>query len=460
MLKLVPSFYAEYGRDIDSFRAIPLNIDCLKLVERRSLIALNSIGKKTKSVNAIGKILLTHPHGDASIYGVLDKQIYQGRAIPYGSFSSLGKEKTRPAAMRYTSIEINKKTCGSAFKYINDVPHDNFDFADEALFLADCIPLGLVGRDVTQGIGFHKTIIPKYTKSDLAKRLKWLLTKDSNLEMEEPIIIPQFNDCVPKENTTNAFQQILNSGIGNIRVIPNGQIDNKSNTIYVQGKDTHSSFSSLIMYCNENKIKITDMSCKDINNNDMGPYFINLKLDIPKKLITTNIQDLFKEIWKKFLIKNINFKCYFVDFQSKKVILQGIDQVLLNNYKYYNHIVYFNKYKKFKKLMETYYTNNIIIEIKNILNSVNINNINDILKLNTNKQILLERLDEHQKYIQYNKQITNEDMEECISNNTIKKLINITVDISSTIQDIIQCKQDISNIKTECFNEVCNSITN
>jgi topoisomerase-4 subunit A len=63
---IVSSLYAEYGRYIDSFRAIPKHIDCLKPVERRLLLSVHQVARKKfqKSAKVIGTCIGNyHPHG-------------------------------------------------------------------------------------------------------------------------------------------------------------------------------------------------------------------------------------------------------------------------------------------------------------------------------------------------------------------------------------------------------------
>jgi len=454
MNKLIPSYYAEYGRSIDLYRAIPINIDGLKLVERRILWALSKINKKTKSVNAIGEAIKIHPHGDLALYGVMDQQVFQHRAIGYGSWGSLEKEgMTSPAAARYTSIQINNKMCKTSFEYINDVPYENFDFTLEPLYLADAIPLGLCGRNNIIGIGFHSTVIPRYNKADLAKRLYWLLTDNNkNIKFDQdgdlldfgPCIKPAYNDCESMEETKYAYHEILMNGIGTLKLVPKGGID-ENNIIHVQGKSSTHSFKPLLTYCSNNKIEVIE------NNQEDDPYFIDLELKVPKKIwVDHSIKKTFKFIWTKFLIKSVTYRCNFVDLENKIVNIHGIDQVLLNNYNYYTYTIFNHKCKEFERLNIEYFHNSIILIIKDIFNKHIIKTVDDILKHYNSKDVItLEKLDT--TYIKYQRLITREDIDYVVGNNSIKKLINVQIDINKTTQKINKCKLDIQNIESDCF---------
>jgi|GEM_PF-3622207 len=103
MKRAIPSLYAEYGRYIDEFRAIPYHIDCLKPVERRLLFTLFQVAKKlTKSARVIGDAIgKYHPHGDQSAYGTLVGLVRRGFATGQGNWGATGFEDTDPAAYRY-----------------------------------------------------------------------------------------------------------------------------------------------------------------------------------------------------------------------------------------------------------------------------------------------------------------------------------------------------------------------
>ena len=65
--------FMTYATAVIKSRAIPLAEDGLKPVARRILYTMNdmklkSTAKTVKSANVVGRCMLWHPHGDASIY--------------------------------------------------------------------------------------------------------------------------------------------------------------------------------------------------------------------------------------------------------------------------------------------------------------------------------------------------------------------------------------------------------
>lgn len=57
---IIPCFYADYGRYIDTFRGIPSNIDSLKISQRRCLLGLydkTKSGKMSKSAKIVGHVI-------------------------------------------------------------------------------------------------------------------------------------------------------------------------------------------------------------------------------------------------------------------------------------------------------------------------------------------------------------------------------------------------------------------
>jgi DNA gyrase/topoisomerase IV subunit A len=82
--QILANLYSEYGRYIDSQRAIPFENDCLKPVERRLLVSVHETvsSRLSKSAKVIGHVLANfHPHGDACLVGEtklysLDNKIY------------------------------------------------------------------------------------------------------------------------------------------------------------------------------------------------------------------------------------------------------------------------------------------------------------------------------------------------------------------------------------------------
>jgi DNA gyrase/topoisomerase IV subunit A len=102
--KLIPKLYKEYGMYINKFRALPLDIDGLKPVERRVLLSAYQIArdKYVKSARVDGHTL-GHYHPHSSSYSTMVQLVGQGFLEGQGNWgNSIGIEDSPAAAMRYT----------------------------------------------------------------------------------------------------------------------------------------------------------------------------------------------------------------------------------------------------------------------------------------------------------------------------------------------------------------------
>ena len=167
MKEQLTALYGEYGRYINKFRAFPLNLDGLKIVERRLLYSLYLTAKdeNVKSALVIGYAIgHFHPHGDSSAYGSLCALVSGKIAIGQGNWGNkAGVEECGAAAMRYTEIKSSKFILDMAFEFIKFVKMEALELDEEPLFLPTKLPLCLVNTTYCQGIGFgSRTIIPSY----------------------------------------------------------------------------------------------------------------------------------------------------------------------------------------------------------------------------------------------------------------------------------------------------------
>jgi len=475
MKAAVSCLYASYGRYIDGHRAIPSNIDALKLSHRRSLMSLFDVAKDkyVKSAKVVGYIIGNfHPHGDLSAYQTVFTLVMQGFVDPGGSWGSRGMDGTdNPSAMRYTECRLSKWVKELAFQYVNYVPWENFELENEPLYLPAPIPIGLIGTDNISGIAFHTTMIPKYKKTDLAKRLKWIIenyetypnfdnyneSSDFNENKLGPEIKPNFRDCKCKEDNPGDFYKLLYKGVGKIRAIPNGCI--KGNNIYIQGKAPFNTFEKLKNNIDDKKL---DVTLTDYSANGDDPYSINGEIKPRKKLSQKELKTLFTNIWKDYLVKSFNYRCYFVD-ENHIPEIYGIDQILINNYERYVNAVLKYRIEVFENLNNKLFHNHIILIIKNLIDNNKIGSIKDLI--NTYNQIYkgvqhvnLEKI-ENDSFVTYKKQITEDDIKDTCNKRSITKLIQVKIDLNQIKQDILDAKKSIDDINEDCLKKVENLIS-
>ena len=373
--------------------------------------------------------------------------------------------------MRYTDAKIAKWVKDLVFKYYKHVPWENIEYETEPLFLPCIVPVGLIGFDNLTGTGFHKTVIPKYSLKDLLTRLKWLLENQDKIKYEfvenenqiysteeyGPCIIPAFRDCVCKENVPGDFYKILFNGTGKVRAIPHGSIED--NKIYVSGKAPGFKSAKLEKDIDNNEIDIKQF--KDLSTNKKNPFFIRGEFTPKNKKI--DIKKLYTELFTKYLIKNFTYQCYFVNKDVPK--LTGIDKVLINNYSHYINTVKTFTVNKCEKLINTLFTTNILLIIRDIIQKYNCSKIDDIIAVFNQQNsglVLNTEIFDHNTNLWTTHQvpITNELINDICVNKTIKQLIEIKQNMLKLEQDIIQCKKEITEVGNSCYYELCDLLKN
>jgi DNA gyrase/topoisomerase IV subunit A len=331
MDKLLPTLYSDYGKYVNEFRSFPYILDGAKMIERRLLYSLYETGKDrlVKSAKVVGHCIgHYHPHGDTSAYQSLVGLVQNDFAIGQGNWGNkAGVTSDPPAAMRYTECRFHKDILNLAFEYINDVPHELIEMEDpEPKFLPIKLPLCLLGNSYTEGIGFgYKTMIPSYTKSDLIKRLKWLLNDKKG---KEPIIKP-ISDCAITSGKAE-LQTLLTTGKAKIEYQGRYVLDGKK-SIIIEAIPYSTSFSKI--FKKFNKEMTID---KSLGWQDDSTVSTRVRLTIvkPRMLKMANLEKKVKEA----LAGSVSFQSHICN-TSGKVVLLGVDDMLLNVYKVYKQIV-------------------------------------------------------------------------------------------------------------------------
>lgn len=323
----VGRWYSEYGKYINRFRSFPLIYDGLKLVERRILISLSieAKGKFTKSARVCGHCMGNlHPHADA--YGTLVQLANNDLVDKQGNFGiSVGIHDEPAAASRYTEVRMNQEVYDEAFKMIQYVKEEDLEMNPEPLYLPVILPMCLRLRNYCQGIGFgYRTYIPSYEKSDLIKRLDWLLHDKSG---DGPIIKP-ITDC-SYGNTDAEFKQLLTTGRASL--IYKGKVEKSKDQkcVYIYSIPPNKKFQSII---NSFKDEITIQ--KSIGYLDESKTSTKVKFMLTKR--GQNLDKLHKKLQQK-TTSSVTFECNMCDFEGN-VVLMSVDQMLLTTYKMFKDI--------------------------------------------------------------------------------------------------------------------------
>jgi DNA gyrase/topoisomerase IV subunit A len=323
----LPQLYKNYGQ-YSNWRNMPLDIDGLKPVERRVLLAAYKIARKMTKSRKVDSYTNGnyHPHGEC--YGTIVQLVRQGFLEGQGNFgSNVGVEPTGAAASRYTECRIAQRTIDLAFKYVNFVNWVDTELDDiEPEFLPTMYPLCLLGNDPTQGIGFgYKTYIPCYKVEDLQKRLLWLL----GIRKTKPIIAP-ITDC-KITSPDSVLDELLTTGKAKLDVEGVIDINIRTNEIVLKSWPPGKRFESFL-----NKF------AKELSEGLIGYRDASVsQTEIVFQVLRERNRD---KIFKDFIDKissviqgNISFEIMVVD-KENKVIQKSVDSMLLDTFNMFINI--------------------------------------------------------------------------------------------------------------------------
>lgn len=424
MKNIVSNLYADYLRYTDRFRAIPWEVDMLKPVERRVLLSVHEVAKSKfqKSAKVVGFCIGNlHAHGDLACYEVLVNMVQNGYVEGQGNWGNNDNlDYIKPAAGRYTECKAIKFLDDGFSEFLDFVPWEEFEYAEEPHYLPFYLPIGLIGDGLIQGISLHTTKIPKYDFIQLLTRLYELL-----LNTPVTTIVPIIKNCDIYEDKPGEFENILTNGEGVIFAIPKYKII--GNSICIYGK-TPSGFSKVLAF-NE---KFEDQNGKAfatiIDNSDS-------KLEIiisPKKgTITKQFIDQIMNL----VMEKIHIKCNVV-VESGTVEMKGIDSIILNSFDKWKNS-YLAKINKDLILAQNKLNElNIILIIRDIIEkNPTVKTIQEICSLNTST-------------------FTNTDLESVCSKHRIKTLIEANIDIPGVQKTISDLQYEINNINTFALNRI------
>lgn len=433
MKQILTNLYSEYGRHIDSQRAIPSENDCLKPVERRLLTSIHEIapsgGKLQKSAKIVGHCIGNyHAHGDQSAYESLVNLVNRGLVQGQGNWGRRGWDDSSYASMRYTECKEHPILNSMISELLPFTPRESVELEPEPIYIPSPTPIGLIGDGMITGIGFNITKICRYSFQDLLKRLYGLLQNNNQI-----IIKPNFKDCIVKEVNSNDFEDILTKGEGEINVIPIIKTLNDT-TLTIQGIHPIIGFTKLKKY-NENYEEENNVPYYEII--DVWNYKSKTSLDIHiapyrKKSLT---EDFVKKIISLISAK-IYIKINVVDEIHNTVKQVGIDHLLLQSYK---------KWEETYKILFEYKLNHY----KQELNDINIiEQIRDVFK-NTNIKDIGILSDE---VVKLNNSLSKDEVVSICNKYRIKKLIESDIDKTTITTNISTYIQYLNTLKLTVFN--------
>lgn len=470
MEKVIPTFYSEYGRYISRFRMIPLNIDCLIPVERRTLLILNRFGYSApvKSFKIDGCVTgELHPHGSA--YGTLVNLVRNGFASDTDStWGGIGLNDCPAPASRYSTTRIKPWVSKFAFEFIKHVPWENLELDYEPLYLPSILPLGLIGDGLINGISYYKTVIPKYSKEDLAIRLKWLIEhgkpeppknweKKMSVDKYGPIIKPNKADCNLSENEKNAYYKLLLLGEAEILYSPKVQKreievernrkKQKIQVVSIEGRAPNATFDPLLKAYEKGTLPISNAPIDQSKGMNICVY-----LELKK---STNIDSFMETLSSKYLNRVIHYKCYTCNLEGR-VFQTSIDTLLLNCFihwkeayrkKLISDILSLNS-----KILEYHVCSFIRDQVK-----LNVTSLNDILlawnKLKKNK-IKFYSVNENNIITEIDYVITVDDFTKIYNSKPIKSLVEFKATIDECENRKKEFQDCLSNIDTHAVKRI------
>jgi DNA gyrase/topoisomerase IV subunit A len=323
MMRVTSDMYAEYLRYTNRFRHIPYYIDALKLVERRILLTLNDVArsKLVKSARVVGDCIgKLHPHGDVSTYDALVGLVQRGFATGSGNWGRPGfLEDDRAAAYRYSECKVQTGLNNIVTEFLDFVPWEEIEYANEPLYFANPIPIGLVGNNFITGIGVDTIKCPRYSSNDLFERLISLLNNTV-----PKTIIPQIPGCDVIEEEPGEFERILQTGKGSIQVVP--KITTRYDHMIINGRAPLKGFGPLIAFNNKHKEKnkVEFFDFVDLSG-DQQP--IEVQVYPNKGKLTPQFTNT---IWHK-ISQKVNINCNFIN-KDLNVECFGIDTLLTEAY--------------------------------------------------------------------------------------------------------------------------------
>ncbi len=426
MKLIIPNLYAEYGRYINRFRAIPYYVDVLKPVERRLILTLyeECKTKDVKAAKVIGAVIANyHPHGDLSSYQVLVNLVYKGFALGQGNWGNFYGLKDSPAAAyRYTEVRINPDLTKLFEETLKFVKWEVLELESEPLHLPSPIPIGLIGFDVITGISFYTTKIPQYTIKDLVDRLKSLL-----LNTNKPVITPNITNCDLVEKNLTDFEDILTKGAGSITITPQITINKKN--IEIIGKCPIYGFNKLIKNAEKLEIIIDDLS--------KVSYGTKISISPSKRRVID--QTFVNEIIQN-VSYTINFIVNVVD-DNGAVKQTPIDDILILNYQKWLE----SNNKLLSSQLNGYRQKQFETQVIGI--------IRDILEKYPTSKTIDEIISLYNKH--YNRQdITVDEIRKICSKYSIKSLIEYKLDYTIYDKQIQLIQNCIDNIDKYCLDKL------
>lgn len=173
----VSDAYFKFGQYVNTQRQLPYLEDGLKPVYRRVIYSCMKLGsnKLLKTVKIAGDVCSsTHPHGNASVEGVISALVRTGILDGQGNHGTtlINGMVLPPAASRYTEAKISAKYLDIFSRVSKMIPMVESPMGDlEPAYIGSPLPLGLVFSSMGLGLGVN-TRIPSFSAVSMFEAYK------------------------------------------------------------------------------------------------------------------------------------------------------------------------------------------------------------------------------------------------------------------------------------------------
>lgn len=429
---IVPRYYYNYGKYVNTEKMFPSIVDGLIPVYRRILLAVHTIAKSkyVKTANAVGMVMgQWHPHMVDK--GPFSSVVNNDFIIGDGQWGcNVGINKISPAAERYTKVKASDQIEELAFKYVDYIKWEVGELDHkEPPYLPTMLPFCLMGKNETLSIGVGlKAQIPCYEKGDLIKRLLYILNN-----RRKHIITPKIQGCRVLSKS-DILEHLATTGKGILEIEGKYEVDEKNYIVRIKGWSPRTTFETLIKKIDNYKgWKL--LFNRDIGYNDDSTNTTDIRFEV---LRIKGKQDIFKrmkESISKSLLSNISYKIYVVNTKHE-VILSSVDNILQHSYNFY--MLSFKAYlnHSITKLTKEIEELDVISKIRPYLSSA--------LKLKTQDKVLLQ--------LSKDTSIDATKIKEVCSKYRISSLMNVDVNSSKLKNDKIEFEKKLFNIDEEVIN--------
>lgn len=330
-LALLIDGYIDYSKDVIINRAIPNLFDGLKPVQRHILnvLKLEKHQKLVKSSTITGKIMMYHPHGDASIYTAMARmtEVNGSMMLPLvHGHGNLGERYSSdaPAAMRYTEVGQIKYldeyfTTENSITWVQteDLEHE---FPKE---LPVSFPAALANESNGISVGIA-TKIPSFRMEDILNLTEEYIENGKI----ETIIAPDFAGDSYLINNQKEFAKIMLKGKGRLKL--KAKLEVSGREVIIRDIPQGVKYQTVLKEINEAEISaVTKVSNYNDKNGMSITVFCRSKADTDRVV---------HELYKKTSLQ-INYNANMLFIKDDKPVQVGVYGVIIEWLKWRHNFI-------------------------------------------------------------------------------------------------------------------------